>query len=553
MSGVKDVLLQLKYMISQFSFNRKKGVEQELINSFGKMKLDAFNYKWIEKYFRNKDNSKAYQVLSDKTCNDLDFDELFAYLDRTNSKVGQQYLYNKLRTVNLDEKQIKLDETIIDKLTKDAQFRIAIQTKLGQLNHKDAYDLPTLFQDNHIKKPSWFGFIPILSLASLSFLILSFFEVRFLLVLLVVVIVNFIIHYWNKNNVIEYVNSLPQLLKLNGVATQLYKQPVLKSLAPNLTTSIKMINEVKRRMSFFKLEAKLQGDFVMIAWSIFELIKMAFLLEPLLLFNVIKRLENKRTEIENVFMFVGHVDLLISIASVRHGTKDYCLPTINTDDKTVVAKAINHPLIENCVTNDVRITDKSILLTGSNMSGKTSFMRALGVNIITGLTINTCFAESLSFPLLKMYSAIRISDDLMNDKSYYFEEVLTVKEMIVESEKGEVNFFLLDELFKGTNTVERISAGKAVLSQLTKNNNIVIVSTHDIELTDLLNHEYELYHFSEIIANGSVDFDYKLKSGKLKNRNAIRILEMNDYPVGVIQEAMAISKELDKTYLKSKD
>jgi DNA mismatch repair ATPase MutS len=180
-------------------------------------------------------------------------------------------------------------------------------------------------------------------------------------------------------------------------------------------------------------------------------------------------------------------------------------------------------------------------------------MRAIGVNIITGLTINTCFAESLTFPLLRIFSAIRISDDLMNNKSYYFEEVLTVKEMILESEKEEPSLFLLDEIFKGTNTVERISAGKAVLSALAKNNNIVLVSTHDIELTDMLNQEYELYHFSEIIANNSVDFDYKLKSGKLKNRNAIRILEINDYPKEVISEAIEISKVLDKTYLNSKN
>tara|TARA_R100001369_G_scaffold92113_1_gene135534 strand:- start:301 stop:672 length:372 start_codon:yes stop_codon:yes gene_type:complete len=113
------------------------------------------------------------------------------------------------------------------------------------------------------------------------------------------------------------------------------------------------------------------------------------------------------------------------------------------------------------------------------MSGKTSFIRAIGLNVITGLTINTCFAKSFTFPLLKLFSAIRISDDLMNDKSYYFEEVLTIKEMLLESRSGKRNLFLLDEIFKGTNTVERISAGKAVLLALTKGNNKVLVSTHD--------------------------------------------------------------------------
>jgi DNA mismatch repair ATPase MutS len=134
----------------------------------------------------------------------------------------------------------------------------------------------------------------------------------------------------------------------------------------------------------------------------------------------------------------------------------------------------------------------------------------------------------------------------MNDKSYYFEEVLTIKEMIERSQEEDNNLFLLDEIFKGTNTIERISAGKAVLSYLNNKNSMVFVSTHDIELTDLLDGSYELYHFSEKVDNKTVAFDFILKEGKLKNRNAIRILEINDYPEKIISEAIELSKEFDK-------
>jgi DNA mismatch repair ATPase MutS len=186
------------------------------------------------------------------------------------------------------------------------------------------------------------------------------------------------------------------------------------------------------------------------------------------------------------------------------------------------------------------------------MSGKTSFIRTIALNVITGLTLNTCFAEYFSMPRVRIFSAIRISDDLMNDRSYYFEEVITIKEMLDNSTSGNLNLFLLDEIFKGTNTVERISAGKAVLSSLNKNNNIVFVSTHDIELADLLKQEYDLYHFSEIVNHKTVDFDYKLKEGKLKNRNAIKILQLNDYPESIIQEAIEISEELDNIMVVTK-
>jgi DNA mismatch repair ATPase MutS len=194
---------------------------------------------------------------------------------------------------------------------------------------------------------------------------------------------------------------------------------------------------------------------------------------------------------------------------VEDGLDKYCLPTICA--KKISVTKIYHPLILDCVTNDIDISDNSILLTGSNMSGKTSFIRAIGINMITCLTINTCFADSIEIPRFRIYTAIRISDDLMNDKSYYSEEVLTIKEMIERSSNGKQNIFLLDELFKGTNTIERISAGKAVLSALAKKNNIVLFSTHDIELTEMLDKEYELYHFSETVKEKNVDFDYKLK------------------------------------------
>jgi len=342
---------------------------------------------------------------------------------------------------------------------------------------------------------------------------------------------------------------MPQLLKLNAVAKALFKEKSLKKINPDLQKSIDVIDKVRRRMSFFKIEAVIQGDFEVVFWAILELFKILFLLEPILLFSVLDKLENKRKEIEKIFIFVGKTDSLISIASLRKGLENYCLPDINEDKCEIEATDIYHPLISECVTNSITVADKSILLTGSNMSGKTSFIRTVGLNIITGLTINTCFAKAITIPKIRIYSAIRISDDLLNDRSYYFEEVLSIKEMMDESKIGIPNLFLLDEIFKGTNTVERISAAKAVLSSLTENDNIVFVSTHDIELADMLNDEYELHHFSEIVDGKSVDFDYKLKDGKLKNRNAIRILQMNGYPDSVIEEAIEISKELDKVAL----
>lgn len=527
-------------------FNRKKNRINYLLNSFGAVKDASYGFDLIEKYFRKTDNSKTFQILSDKTCNDLDFQELFMFVDRTNSKVGEQYLYNKLRTIPGTAGCVNHDEQLIELFSENPDFRVAIQQQLIKLNTNDTYFIISLFQDEHIKPPKWYSIVPVMSMLSIISLLLIHFYPPIFLFLCAVFAINSGIHYWNKRNLFQYLGSIPQLLVLNDVASELFKNDSLKSVNPELPESIKIIDKLRSRMSFFKLDAKLEGDLNMIFWAFLEFIKTLFLLEPLLLFGVLKQLDTKRKEVEDAFIYVGHIDSLVSIASLRQGLDKYCLPKITDNQKTIIAKEAYHPLMANCVENSIDVNQKSILLTGSNMSGKTSFIRTIGINSITALTLNTCFADYFELPRMKIFSAIRISDDLINDKSYYFEEVLTIKEMITESEKGKANLFLLDEIYKGTNTIERIAAGKAVLSSMAKGDNIVFVSTHDIELADLLKDEYELYHFSERVEDHSVDFDYKLKDGKLKNRNAIRILEINNYPDSVIQEAIELSKRLDQ-------
>ena len=529
--------------------NRERRKREKLLNEFGNLKVDSFNFEYIESYFRKKDHSVNTQILSDKTCNDLDFQELFMFTDRTISKVGQQYLYNKLRNIPLLPTDNAMHEKLLDEFMNNSDFRVSVQSKLGKLTDQEVYYVASLFQDEILKPPKWYFIVPLLSFTSVLSFIMVFFNPLFIVWIVVLTIINIVIHIWNKKNLFNYFSSIPQLSKLNGVAQELFKNDILKEINPDLVKSTSVINKVNSRMSVFNMEVKIQSDQQIFFWTILELIKMLFLIEPLFLFGTLKRIDTKRTEIENVFLFVGEIDAMVSIASLRKGLTNFCIPTINNESKSLTAQEVYHPLIENCVKNNLKVNDKSILLTGSNMSGKTSFIRTIAINVITGLTINTCFAEHFSMPRVRVFSAIRISDDLMNDKSYYFEEVITIKEMIDKSKDGYLNLFLLDEIFKGTNTVERISAGKAVLSSLNNDNNIVFVSTHDIELADLLKDEYDLYHFSEIVDHKTVDFDYKLKEGKLKNRNAIRILQINDYPESIIKEAIEISEELDKITL----
>lgn len=254
-------------------------------------------------------------------------------------------------------------------------------------------------------------------------------------------------------------------------------------------------------------------------------------------------LQGRQEQIEEVFRYFGLVDALCSVSELRDGLPYYTLPEACDEGETLHAEGLYHPLIEHCIPNDITLCGSSVLVTGSNMSGKTTFIRAIGLNLLSAQVFHTCFARSFRFPMdTALFSAIHLEDSLMEGKSFFLQEVQIVREML-EVGKGRRQLFLLDELFKGTNTVERIAIAKAVLSALAHKNSIVFASTHDVELASLLENEYESFHFCECVADNTLSFDYKLKPGPATERNAIRIIEMCGYPKEVVGEAYRLAKK----------
>ena len=541
--GLLFVLTSI-YLIHNYARKKRlKKLKKRLLDQWGKPKSEThYHFFSIGRYFENNQHKNAaYYIVSDKTTIDLDLNEVFKYIDRTSSRIGQQYLYYKLRTIGTIEKLLQF-ESLTHLFEAKPDLRLKSQIHLSKLDSNDSYALEELINGKQIDKPKIFWLLQSLSILAIAAIIAAFFYPVFLLLLIPILAINSFFHYRNKDNINYYVNGVKQLSIALAVSKNLAQFAELTSFFKDFSF-IKKIDSIRLRTEFIAFEKKLDNEFAAITWFLIELVKIQFNIEYIIFFSFIDAVNKEKESIEAMFQFIGEVDSAISLASLKSGENILCRPEFSKN-KEVITKEIYHPLILNCVPNNLELIDSSLLLTGSNMSGKTTFIRTIAINSILAQTLYICFAKEYTAPFLKLFSSIRISDDITENTSYYLEEVLSIKEAIEASENDSPYLFVLDEIFKGTNTVERVSGGKAILSYLNKGPHIVLVSTHDIELTDLLKEEaYQLFHFTEQIDNEELFFDHKLKRGKLKTRNAIRILEMYNYPKEVIADARKTEKQ----------
>ena len=503
-----------------------------------------FNLTKIKRYFENNDTRQAYQVLTEQTCTDLDFDEFFFYVNKTSSCVGQQYLYDRLRSIP-HKSEIEECDDVVRFLKDNKEVTTHCQKLLSRLAHDDAYYICSLFQDYHtVPSPMMIYVIKVLQFMPLLFTAIFILSSKVIWFLLIIAFftANMVFHYRNKYTQFAYMYSIPQFLKLVSIAKTISVKIPFDKTYTDIESHLTSIKLLVNNLSRFKFDVKLENDIVALLWGLKELINIFFLFEPNALFRSFRLIDANKASIKEVFDYVGRIDMLISVVHLQENLTFYCKP--KWTNAGLCMTDMYHPLIEQCIPNTLNTFGKSVLLTGSNMSGKTTFIRTLALNMLSAQVLDMCFAASFSGRRMRVHSAINLHDNLLESQSFYMKEVLAVKEMLEESQLSGNNLFVLDEIFKGTNTSERIAAGKAVLSMLTKNDNIVFASTHDIELADLLSEEYELYHFCEQIEHNQLCFDYLLKQGKLKHRNAIKLLEIEGYPKSVIIEANAIVSKL---------
>lgn len=263
-----------------------------------------------------------------------------------------------------------------------------------------------------------------------------------------------------------------------------------------------------------------------------QMLSMLTLLPIIQCCKVIKSLNSLKPQLQMLYRLVGELDADISILSYRHSIELYTVPKF-VDKLSVSGTGVAHPLIDGAVPNDAQI-DKSWLLTGSNASGKSTFIKSIAVNNILAQTINTCTAQSYALKLAPVVTSMAVEDNVIDGESYFIAEIKSMKRIIDLVDAGVQCYCFIDEILKGTNTAERIAASAAVLEHLTEKDCLCLTATHDMELTQLLDGKYVNCHFSEQVDADGVSFDYKLKPGASKTRNAIRLLEYYKFPQDII-------------------
>lgn len=521
---------------------RTKTIVEGIRSAWGNPKKESFDFDNISRY-ADTIKGNEFHRLSDQTIEDIDFYGLFAFIDRTTSKVGQQFLFKKL--IEPADNTTNESEQLIDLFSNDLQLREEVQLELLKLNNSGAYFISSLLRDKLLEKPKWFNLL-ILDIVIVATLVILSFKFQALIIALIIpVTLNLFLHYWNKNNAFQFLRSFTELNNLINVSKAIIRKRGT-FYHKTVEDSISNLKSFQQKVILINFENRsgIQAELSLIGTYLTELVKAFLLIEVFTLFRITSELENKKVSILTLFNYIGNIDSVISVASLRAGKEITCIPAFLSSSKELRTTNIYHPLIKDCVKNNLFIKNKSILITGSNMSGKSTFLRTMMINSILAQTIHTCFADEFTTPVVKQFSSIRLDDNLFDSKSYYFQEVNIMASLLEEVNGSHQNLFVLDEVFKGTNTIERISSAKAILSYLNRKDNIVIVSTHDIELAGMLSNEYDLYHFTETIESNELHFDHCIKTGQLRTRNAIKILELSNYPTEIIREARQISATL---------
>ena len=522
-------------------FGKKKKRVAYLRSIWGKS-LDKYRDFDLIALYHNMIKSNGDGVfVDDRTWNDLDFNSVYSLIDRNISGVGQQYLYHLLHRYEKDEDVLKRRFKLISEFKRNRVLRENVQLSLLRLSGSSSYFISYLALSKDLPFTKYYPLFYLCSLLSVASLFLISFKGVFLLLALSVLLMNLIINKIFSKNIYEYFTGFSGLntLILSAISIGKITTPVKIEELNFLRRQVHLLTSLKKKLGYLVIDKVSLNEF---ARAGIEYLNMFLLYDIITYYRSVNILRKHQNEIRKVFETVAWLDASIAISSYLAEVPLYSKPIFNSSN-TISFRNLYHPLIQDAVMNSVENISDSSLITGSNMSGKTTFIKTVGINFILSQALYFSLSDEIILPKRIVRSAIRRNEDLEEGKSYFFVEIELLNEFVRLSEENERYLFLIDEIFRGTNTVERLASSTAVLKYLNAKNT-VFVTTHDIELQSLLENNFGMFHFSEQVENGRFFFDYKIKPGPCSSGNAIKLLGIMKYPYSILEEAETIVKKL---------
>lgn len=494
-------------------------------------KEDSLKAAWqIEKEFHEWDSE-----IDDLTWYDLDMQEIFELINGTYSSIGSEALYQRLRNYNFNQAD-DLEE-LIHFYQENPEIREKVQFHFAGLGKRDNNFTKQYIANGKREKLGnlWlYVLLGVLPLVSLGVLVVAGPIGIFLL--LGSILFNVIFYMTKKAKLETELESMRYLVQSISLANKL--STIVTPRQAEIRKNVVPLKSIAKWGFSFRVKSTSEADIM------FEYLNLVFMI-PFIAYNfVITRLSKYSQEAINLWKVLGEMEVAAAILNFRTYFPVSCQPEFAAGG--IQAEDIYHPLVEYSVVNPVD-WQRNTLVTGSNASGKSTYVKSIAICGILAQTINTAIAEKLTMQPGYVLTSMAVEDDIMAGDSYFVAEIKSIKRLLDQVGKGERCYCFIDEILKGTNTIERIAASSSVVTWLADYPSLSFVATHDIELTEMLKEYCDNVHFEETVTEEQgISFDYELKQGPAVTRNAIALLKVMDYPKKIVEQAQKEAHYFDE-------
>jgi Mismatch repair ATPase (MutS family) len=524
----------------------KRKLKTRLTRAYGNEPLTHYHsgdMAQIRKYHDHVAARSEENLIDDITWNDLDMDNVFKKINLGMSSCGEAYLYHTLRKPAHDENDYNRRKSLVEIMESHPKERLETSVALSGLGCPRRADLAAPIDPPKNPMPRLILYT-LLALVLAAVAVAVFFFPDLWKCAVGICAFNLILRERRMKKIqLDFENTAFTVSLICTLAD--VKKVGFGELDAHLEDAYASLDKLRNLAKFEKIISARKGEIM----DTLDVIAGLLLIDMIVYELAKNKLSRHHGDIVAIFEAVGSAETAISVASYRKYLENnadyYCLEpelTFGKGDSKfayIDAKNLVHPCMDESVANDAALT-KSMLITGSNASGKSTYIRVTAICAILAQSIGTCTAETYRASAFRIFSSMVISDDLSGGDSYYIAEIKSLRRILRAADDGDTLPVLcvIDEVLRGTNTVERISASCEILLELAANA-LCIAATHDIELCALTEGVYGMYHFSETVKDGKMSFDYKLKPGITATRNAIKLLSVMDFPPSVVDKANA--------------